>query len=166
MSEIRFAGQLTEQELRTITALALRKMWLVTGTLMGLLAATALTLGGWDLFHRDPSMAFRTFLPFMIAGPVVFLAQRFGARHQWKNNKIMQRPVNGVVSDDGIMWNIEGLSSMRAPWDLLLGYRESRELLLIYQGPNQVMYFPRRYFSCDDDWLRFRTLVSAKLARR
>ena len=74
--------------------------------------------------------------------------------------------VNGEVSDDGVSWNVEGLSTARFPWHLLLKYRESETLVLIYQSLNQVFYFPRHYFQAEGDWLQFRKLVGSKLQRK
>jgi len=31
-------------------------------------------------------------------------------------------------------------------------------MILVYQGPNQVFYFPRRYFQTDTDWAEFQKL--------
>jgi hypothetical protein len=78
----------------------------------------------------------------------------------------MQRPCKGAISEEGINWEIEGVLSSRVPWDLCLKYRESSDMLFVYQGINQVFYFFPRYFENESKWKEFRDLVSRKLPRK
>ena len=89
-----------------------------------------------------------------------------GRLSHWRSNRILQLPVSGVVSEDEITWNIEGHSSGRFPWTLLLSYRSSESMILIYQGINQAFYFPRRYFQSEEEWASFRRIVASKLPRK
>jgi hypothetical protein len=165
VTEIHFAGRLTEADFRGINALAARKLWIGVGAIALVLIAGSIVAGGWALVWDSPATAFRMYLPFVLLGPVTVIAHRVTVGRHWRNNKILQQPVNGVVLDDAIVWNVEGISSARAPWNLLLRYRESASLVLVYQGPNQVFYFPMHYFASDSDWTAFRAIVRSKLSR-
>jgi hypothetical protein len=98
--------------------------------------------------------------------PVLFIVQRYYVRRHWKSNKLMQQPIKGTVSDEGLNWEVEGLLSSHVPWDLFLRYRESPDMLLIYQGINQVFYFFPRFFENESQWQEFRELVAKKLPRK
>lgn len=163
MDEIHFEGQLNEDDYRAISALASRKLWIFSGLCFIILVVYNLWSGGIQQFHSDIKVIFFTWLPIVIIIPVLFGLQRFFIRRQWRNNKILQQPVKGTISDEGIKWEIDGLSSSQMPWDLLLGYRATSSFLLVYQGLNQVFYFFPRYFSDTNKWEEFRQLVAKKL---
>jgi hypothetical protein len=166
MREIAFAGQLTEGDYFKIVVLTARKTWLVISALVVVTLAIYLPMGGWQEVRSDPVMGSITLAPFVLWAVLMYPLLRFQIRRQWRNNKAMQQPVAGVVSEEGITWNVEGLSTTRIPWSLLLRYRDQPTLVLVYQGLNQVFYFFRHYFANDDDWAGFRALVSSHLPRK
>ncbi len=163
MRELEFSGQLTEDDYGVISGFASRKWWTVSAVCITILIINNIWQGGG---LRDtlssPSVAILTWLPIVVFIPVVFVAQRFFVRRHWRSNKIMQRPIRGTVSEEGITWEIQGLSSAHVPWDLLLRYRQSSDILLVYQGISQVFYFFPRYFVNESQWQEFRELVARK----
>ena len=166
MTEVVFAGCLTEAEFRELQSLAMRKIWFVLAVIFLVLLGLNLLSGGGRTFVENPFAALATWTPVMLMIPVGIAIHRLTVRRHWKSNKILQIPVNGTVSEDEITWNVEGLSSSRLPWTLLLKYRSSESMLLIYHGVNQVLYFPRRYFQSDEEWARFQQIVASKLPRK
>ena len=166
MTEIQFAGQLTENDFRRIQSLAMRKIYAVLGAIFVLLVVMNLASGSWHQFATDPRGAFVTWLPILIFIPAMALIQSFVVRRHWRNNKTIQLPTRGGVSEEAITWNVKDVSSSRFAWDMLLKYRESDALVLVYQSLNQVLYFPRHYFATQEDWEAFRSLVRAKLRRK
>jgi hypothetical protein len=123
-------------------------------------------LWGWRGIAANPTWAATTFGPLLLVVPFSLLLRRVTVRRHWRNNKTLQRPVRGVISEDAIVWNVDGVGSSRFTWDLLLRYRESPALLVIYQGLNQVFYFFPDYFSDASQWNEFRRIVASKLPRK
>jgi hypothetical protein len=166
MREIAFSGQLTEGDYFRIVALTARKTWIVISGLVVVALAIYLPMGGWQALWSDPAMGWTTLAPFILWAVFMYPLLRFQVRRQWRNNKAMQQPVAGVVTEEGITWNVDGLSTARVPWSLLLRYREQPTLVLVYQGLNQVFYFFRHYFATETDWVEFRGLVASRLPRK
>jgi hypothetical protein len=166
MRELHFTGQLTESDYRSINALASRKMWIICGVFLLFLLILNIWNGDLQQSLLNPWVTILAWLPLVLMIPVLFIGQRYFVRRHWKSNKVMQRPIKGTASDEGINWEVEGLSSSHVPWDLFLRYRESSNMLLVYQGINQVFYFFPRYFEDDTQWQEFRELVAQKLPRK
>ncbi len=167
MSGIPFAGQLTERDFARINALAARKTWLTIGAIAAAMLGAWLTVGGgWREVVRDPVAASPAFVPFVLLAILIYPLQRLAIWRQWRNNKAMQQPVSGSVSEEGITWNIQGVSNAQFAWKLLLRYRASPSLILIYQGLNQVLYFFPHYFSSEQDWSTFKEIVGRHLPHK
>ena len=95
----------------------------------------------------------------LVTGPL----HRRAVRRVWKSNMMLQQPVHGSVSEDGIQWDVHGIAQARFPWSVLHGYRDRSSFVLVYQGLNQVLYFFRTYFQTDADWATFKDLVAKRL---
>jgi hypothetical protein len=168
MNEVRFSGRLTENDFRRINALALRGVfWSILAVQGIVLVVAALLAPAIDWAHSSsPRQVAQSLFPFVLIGPAAYLSHRIGVWRHWRNNKLLHQPVNGMVSDDGITWNVEGISKAELPWDLFRRYRRSASLVVVYQGPGQVFYFPRHYFASDEEWTRCGQLVARKLVRK
>ena len=164
--EIHFAGKLTESDFRRIQMLAARKVWIVFGLIFGVMLVVNLFSGMGRALAQNPVDAVITWMPIVLVIPAIVVLQWFVMRRHWKNNRTIQQPVHGVVSDEGITWDVQDISSSKLPWHLLLRYRDTESLVLVYQALNQVFYFPRHYFSTDQDWSSFKQLVASKLPRK
>jgi len=163
MNEILFRGQLTEVEYANVNALAMRKLRLVVrffGILYGLITVTSFS---WEQFTEQPLASIFNWLWILLFITGGWPIHRLLVRRYWRNNKLLQKPVSGTISEEAINWNVEGLLSSRIPWDLFMKHRVSQSMILVYQGPNQVYYFPRRYFDSDTDWTEFHELVASKV---
>jgi hypothetical protein len=166
MSEIPFAGQLTQRDFDQIQRLGLRGIrWIIIVAVLLVVVWNLGVIGPRELLAHPGRTAY-TWGPFLLVVPAVGFGLRVAFRRQFQTNKVLQAPVNGVVSDEAIVWSVEGLSSMRVPWQLLLKYRASNSLVLVYQSVNQTFYFPRHYFSSQSAWDSFREMVSRKLPRK
>lgn len=141
-------------------------MWLIICIVFVGLLMMNLTSGGWRQFAEDGLGAIVRWLPVIVIIPVIIAIQWYTVRRHWRKSRAIQRPVMGVVGPDAITWNVEGLSSSRFTWDLLLKFRASDSLLLVYYSPNQVLYFPRHYFAHARDWSDFQNLLATKLPRK
>ncbi|HET9217796.1 MAG TPA: YcxB family protein [Terriglobia bacterium] len=166
MRQIPFAGQLTQRDLVAVNALATRKFRLFLRIGGIILILVNLQLFTWNSFMANPlSVGFLATGFLLIAifgGPPA----RLGVHRAWTSNKLIQRSVQGAVSEEGMKWSIEGISSSEIPWDLLLRYRASNSMVLLYQGANQYYCVLRRYFVNDSDWADFKKIVADKLPKK
>jgi hypothetical protein len=160
---IPFSGQLTEADFAAAGRLASKRAWWAIRGFGLLFALILVTSKSWEGFSEQPlaTLFVWAFGLMILTGgwPLTPLL----ARRHWRNNKLLQIPVSGQVSADGIDWRVEGVSSSVLPWSLFFGYRRSETMTVIYQGPNQVFCVPRRYFRDDHDWTAFNELVSERL---
>jgi hypothetical protein len=163
--ELKFSGQLNEREYRAIVGVTARRVWIVSGTSIALLVAANLSLTGPVPLSEDLAGAALSWLPAALVVPVLVIAHSSTVRRQWRNNRLIQMPISGMVAEDGILWNVEGVSSARLPWALLSRYREGAGGLLVYHGTSQVFYFFPRFFAGESDWQEFRRMVGMKLPR-
>lgn len=165
---IAFKGQLTEEDWRLVNRLVARRSsrWVLAFALVVVLLV-AMPLWTWGSLTTRPDLFLVRAAPllalFVIWALMLALLPRFVTRYHWRRNKILQQPVRGTVSQAGIDITVENISTVHLPWELLLKYREGKDLLLVYQGPNQVMYFFRKYFATEADWQAVRALVARKL---
>jgi YcxB-like protein len=125
--EIRFEGQLTDNEFRACRALMRPRFFRM-----------------WWLF---PSLS-------------------FWLRATRKRNRLLHAPVKGTLSETGIRWKLEGVSSNEVAWSGFERYVETEDLILAYYAPKQALAVHRRYFASLAGWDTFRKLLSEKLPRR
>ncbi len=90
-------------------------------------------------------------------------ASKFVARRAWRNNKLMRLPVHGLISEVGIDYAVENVSTNKFVWEHFGHYREAEKLLLVFSAPNQFLFFSPKFFADDRDWQRFRAVVAGKL---
>jgi hypothetical protein len=166
MSEVAFAGQLTGHDYRLVNALVARKVVLAWTAGMALVILVQLWQWGWQGVLENPAWAAIVFVPLILVMPFSLFLRRFTWRRHWHANKTLQKPVRGIVSEEGITWNVDGVASTQFAWDLLLQYREAPSILLVYQGLNQVFYFFPHYFADEAQWHAFRRIVATKLPRK
>lgn len=83
----------------------------------------------------------------------------------WQNNKLIQGKISGAIDQEGIIWS-HAYGEIRYPWEILLKYREAAGIFLIYISLNQVLYFPRDFFSSKEDWQQFQQLIADKLPEK
>lgn len=156
--ETRFEGRLTDTEFRRCHSL-MQPRW----------------MRAWWLF---PSLAL--ILAFVLR-PYVFGAVRVGIalvalylafrlwglryllRRTWKKNRHLHAPVKGTVSEWGIRWRLEGISSSEVAWSGFERYVETEDLILVYHAPNQALAVHRRYFASLAGWDAFRKFLSEKV---
>ena len=166
MSEVTFAGQLTEADYGRVNALVARKVIFVWSAGLALVIVVQLWQWGWSGVLANPTWAAIVFVPLILVVPFSLFLRRFTWRRHWRANKTLQKAVSGTVSDEGITWDVDGVASTRFGWDLLLKYREAPSILLIYQGLNQVFYFFPHYFADEAQWQAVRAIVARKLPRK
>lgn len=171
MPGLEFSGQLSENDFKAINALIVRKG--LIATVMCLLAFTILII--WNAGLRsalwDPSTGIVISSTFAIVSAL--FVKRWIARRRWGRDKILQQPIRGTVSEDGIDWGVEGFSPLHIPWDSLVRYRESAGIVLltaylvVSQAHHfQIYYFFPGYFSGESEWQQFRELVVKELPRK
>lgn len=156
--EIRFEGRLTEAEFRLAHSLMQPRLYRM-----------------WWLFPILILVAVLILRPYVggIVGigavvVVLYLAYRFWGRRYllrrtWKKTRRFYAPVRGTVSEAGIRWSVEGVSSNEMAWSGLEKCVETADLILVYHARNQALAVHRRYFSNLAGWDDFRRLLSERV---
>jgi hypothetical protein len=161
MDNIAFEGRLTEADFRKINGLAGRKLRrFFYGLILVIFILTAIP------YRHTPFYFLYHFSPVFLIFFAIILLGYLQTKHAWRKSSIGKLPFKGAVSEEGITWNTEGVSSANMGWHLFLHYRESGPIILVYFGVNQVLYFLRRFFTSDADWASFRDMLSKKLRRK
>jgi hypothetical protein len=169
MTEIRFAGQLTYSEYRRIQSIFSRKLWFVLGIAVIALTTLNAANNSWRTILTDPYKFVSAGLPIILLWlfvPVLYFVQRYMVQRHWQNSRILHYPVNGVVGDDCVMWNVERFASLNFPWHLILKCRTLDSLAIIHTSSNQAFFLPRYFFKNDSDWKSFRELLASKLPQK
>ena len=109
------------------------------------------TGSGWRTVLTEPSRI----LPDLAWGFGVlaagWLLTRFLRRRAWKNYVRLHNSVSGRVGPHGVEWKTEITSSV-LPWEKLLGFRTSKDLVLIFYSPRCAFFFPRGFFADEQEW--------------
>jgi hypothetical protein len=166
MNEIAFAGKISESDFLVINRLATRRLNRIS--LIGYCAVILLILPSTlRQLENDfwPNILLLFFMIIVLPASILFM-YRLAVKRAYNKNKVIQLPASGTVSDEGIRWNTDSIGAGSYSWDLFLGYRAMDALVIAYLGSNQVLYFPRRYFSSDEEWDSFREIISRNLRRQ
>lgn len=167
MIEIPFSGKLEKSDLRKVNNLATRKMRRIGYPLAVLMALLILPSTCRGVLENPSASNILSSIPLLLIWVAVFWAiPHFSLNRGWSGNPVLHKPSAGSVSEEGITWKVEDVFSSQYRWELLSGYRRSKDLLVVYVGRNQVLYFPRHYFKDDGDWTGFIELVAGKLSKR
>ncbi|WP_028314504.1 hypothetical protein [Desulfatibacillum aliphaticivorans] len=166
MDELKFAGRLTLNDYKVVASFSYKKLYIISALCILLVVTMDLLSGGFQVLSSRPVGTLLTWLPMLLLIPALPFMQNFALKRNWRKNKIMQLPVKGSVTEEGIKWEFVGASSVDVSWDLLLRYRESAKVVLIYSGVRQVLFFFPHYFENEAQWNSFRELVRKKLPRK
>lgn len=160
-----FAGRLTEADYLRANAVATRNVVFGFTALLAAITAVQASNWSWATLMAQPVYSVFTFAPPLLVMPTSLALRPVLLRRRWRRNPALGEPVQGEVSEQGIVWSVEG-SSYTLPWQRFLHYRQSASLVLVYVTRNRFLYFFEPYFSGPAEWQRFRALVAGKLRRK
>jgi hypothetical protein len=78
---------------------------------------------------------------------------------------LLHGAVTGYACAEHIVWRTQFADSAYQ-WQKFIRVRSSPDLILLYYSARCALYFPREFFSSDDQWAAFRALVDGKLPSR
>lgn len=85
--------------------------------------------------------------------------KRWTMARAWKRTVQMQLPINLSIAETGIDFKIEGLQAFRQ-WQHYTGFRETKEMFLLYYSESLYHILPKRVFSSIDQMNQFRNLLN------
>jgi len=157
-----FAGTLSFEQYRRAQRLHLEHnvtRWSVVVPV----AVIGLFLVAVNLASQDPSGS----SAFVLLFPLVLLLLRWfeerSYRNTWSSHKLAREPIRGRISEHGLAIQGEHTSA-DIPWDRLLKWKASDDLLLVYEARNAMHVYPRAFFASEEDWQTARELVAGKLS--
>jgi YcxB-like protein len=85
--------------------------------------------------------------------------KRWAITRIWKRTVQMQRPINLSITETGIDFQIQGLQDFRQ-WQHYTGFRETKEMFLLYYSESLYHILPKRVFSSPEQMGQFRDLLN------
>jgi YcxB-like protein len=85
--------------------------------------------------------------------------KRWAISRAWKRTVQMQRPINLSITETGIDFQIQGLQDFRQ-WQHYTGFRETKEMFLLYYSESLYHILPKRVFSSSEQMGQFRDLLN------
>jgi hypothetical protein len=164
--EIHFNGQITQAIYLQAQALHRNapKIERMIGLGFLVLSLVAVVIGFvWGL------ETFLLFLPILIAPIALFILGRWVPRWQaisyWRTYKPLQDPISGVANAQGV--NLNG-THFRGdfPWNIYTEYKQSPDMVLLYETPDLPHIFPKAFFEQESDWEAFVELVKRKVPQK
>jgi hypothetical protein len=89
----------------------------------------------------------------------------YNIKQAWQSNKLIKGEISGVIDQTEIIWK-NAYGETRYPWEILLNYRETTDIVLLYIAINQAIMVPRNFFQSEEDWQQFRQLIVEKLPKK
>ena len=115
-------------------------------------------------YSKDRNLSY--FMIFMIVFFVfAIMFRKYRNKKYWKESKAIKEHCSGVVNDQGIVINSETWSSNKT-WEYFSKYKESPEMVLLYQSYAVTHVLPRTFFKNDSDWISFVEIVQNKVASK
>lgn len=106
----------------------------------------------------------------LIALPVIayfflqpYISSYFAASSLWKN-PIMQKPLAGAISSQGIAYISSTKERQEIAWGSFAKKQMSENLIVLLTADGVLSFFPRHFFKTDDDWQRVKQWVDFKVA--
>ncbi len=110
---------------------------------------------------------FLSSLPFLLMATMFsypLLLPRMQAE-KMKDSPLLQHPITGQVSDNGIHWIAED-GEMDFSWDVITQYRSASDIVLLYQESGSFIPFPRHLYTNDDDWQAFSQSIRQEIPQK
>lgn len=160
---ISFNGTLTEQEFNRFNEIAMPALlqWILKLFPWLLLGYVLVKIIGLPGYIDSPELIIDVILLLFF---FFFLPQlrKYQIKKAWASNKLIQGEIAGVINELGITWS-HTYGEMRFSWDIILKYRESKDMFLLYTAINQALILPRSFFHSEEDWQKFKQLITQKL---
>lgn len=114
---------------------------------------------GWGVALSSPVEAIGDlvvvgFLLAFVWGATFYLHKR-----AWKAQGALHGEITGTVGEQGIEWTTATMTS-KFPWAKILKYKQLSDMTLTFYSPRCAFYFPRDFFSSDEDWRQFNDTVA------
>ncbi|MGD9557961.1 MAG: hypothetical protein AB7V25_13140 [Mangrovibacterium sp.] len=162
MNDIQFQGQLTEKDFKKITSFNSRRLLFIGGVLF-------IFLINWKgiiyAIKNSPSEIYLHLLPGIFFFIILIIFNQFIIRSEWEKNLIKHRPFKGKISDVGIEWIIENISTTNLPWDFFTKFREHKDIIFVQYGFNDNFVFMKKFFSNEIDWKNLKEILEQKVIK-
>jgi hypothetical protein len=104
----------------------------------------------------------RLIVPVVLLGIFLLSASWFLPRLHvyltWRYHRSLQAPMSGTITADGIHYKGTHFQG-EVTWSMFLKYKQSPQLVLLYQSPLVFNLFPRSFFRTEHEWHAFLELV-------
>jgi hypothetical protein len=175
MEPIRAGGVLSPADyFRAMRMLGGRRQQLLVGVFLVAVFVIAVLVGetqAGDMSLRDQpynAIGLTIVAITAVAGilAIFSIRRRLKIRSLWRKQRNPFRPLNLVVTDDGITRSTPD-TTVSLRWSAFTAYECAEHMILLRQDPPTVAsVVPRAFFANDADWARFLSIVDAKVPRK
>jgi hypothetical protein len=162
--EIPFKGQITQAELVSIYTLAYKgRRWLtyVFGPLFVIFLGIFIYSGG--KVSTNGFLLGDLIFSGLIAGGALW-EPSITARRIYQNQSEMRDLFTGTIDGEGISLKTL-LLTQKFKWGDYNKIVRDRSLVILYQKNSKFNFFPRPWFSSDQDWQKFLSIVDSKVEK-
>jgi len=158
-TETPFRGQTSWPQFRQVQS-ALLPWWARPYVTAAAMTYLMVSLGvGWSAALSSPAEAvwdllFAGFTVIAIWAGTFYLHSR-----AWKAHNALHGDITGTVGEKGIEWST-AITSSSFPWEKILKFKQLPDMTLAFYSSRCALYFPRSFFSSEEDWRHFNDTVS------
>lgn len=163
---IQFSGTLSEQQFNRFQQCCMPTFvrWFLKWCPWFWLGLTFIKVLSFPSYIRGFGLVFDVFVLLYLFLLMPRLRER-QIKRMWQSNKMIQAEISGEADQEGIVWR-HTYGELRCPWEIVLKYRESADIFLLYTSINQALLLPRSFFNLEEDWIQFKQLVSEKIPKQ
>ena len=118
-------------------------------------------LSSFEILRSGRHLITLPFIAYFLLQP--YISSFFAASNLWKNPN-MQKPLAGVISDQGIVYISLSKSRREIAWESFAKKRISEDLIVLLTADGVLSFFPRHFFKTEADWKRVKQWVDFKVA--
>lgn len=162
--ELQFQGQLTEKDFKKIRAYSSRRLlliWILLFLLMYLFNIDRLIY----TIKNNPSGIIHHLLPGVVVMIFLYLMLQYLTRLEWKKNLIRQEPFKGKITENGIEWTIENISTTNLSWNYFSKYRDRKDIIQVLYGFNDSYTFMNKFFQNEKEWQDLKEIIAQNVSK-
>lgn len=107
------------------------------------------SLSSFEMFRSGRHLITIPVLLYFLLQP--YISSRQTASSLWKN-PVMQKPLQGVISAQGIAYVSSSTGRRETGWDKFAKKQMTDNLIVLLTADGVLYFFPRYFFKTDNDW--------------
>jgi hypothetical protein len=162
--EIQFQGQLTEKDFKKIRRYFSRRLLLLWSLIFLVMYLSNIDRLIYTI-KNNPSGFIHHLLPGVVVITLLYFMLQYMTKLEWRKNLIRQEPFIGKITDTGIEWTIENISTTKLSWNYFTKYRDRKDIIQVLYGFNDSYIFMKDYFANEKDWQELKEILAQNVSK-